>query len=287
MSKKYLYGVKYLVPYDLTTLKPKGIFEVIGAVEIGREIEQMLLTGGHKDGPYAVEAGEPNNSINATLKEYPNFAFSIFENAEITEITSEALGFVGTLANTVGTSLFEATTGIASATVKTGEGEDIPSGFLVLEAISATEVKVYLAGDLAKGRVPIVSELPVIAESVTIPDAGGTVDLAGYGITITGGSGTVAMTIGDMASVDVRPANTETTKIQVGKDGSVNYVGLLLVYPKNSEREQTIIRFPKVAVVGMAFNANTREFSEFEQPMTPLLDDSEDILYEIIRTKTA
>lgn len=286
MSKKYLFGVKYLIPYDLTTLKPKGIFEVLGAVEVGREIEAMLLTGGHADGPYAVEAGEPNNSITATIKEYPNFAFEIFENATITEIASETLGYVGTLVNTVGTTLLNATTGIASATIKAGEGAKIPSGFLVLEAISATEVKVYLAGDVASGRVPIVSELPVLASSVTITGTGGTVDLTNYGITLTGGSGTVAFTIGDMAYVDVRPANTETTKIAVGANGNVNYVGVLLVYPRNAEKEQTIVRFPKVAVVGMSFNANTREFSEFEQAMTPMLGD-ESIIYEIIRTKIA
>ena len=68
--KKYLYGVKYLVPYNLTTMKPIGLFEVLGAVEVGREIEQMLLEGGHADGPWAVEAGSPSNSISATIKEY-------------------------------------------------------------------------------------------------------------------------------------------------------------------------------------------------------------------------
>lgn len=287
MSKKYLFGVKYLIPYDKTTMKPKGIFEVISGVEVGREIEQLLLTGGHKDGPYAVEAGEAQNSLTATLKEYPNFAFDLFENAEITESTAETTGFVGTPANKVGTSVIKATTGIASIAVTATKGADVPNGFLVIEAVSASTVDIYLAGDVSAGRIPVVSELPKIASAVTIPGTGATVALADYGLTITGGSGSIAMTIGDIASVDVRTANTIKTSIKVGEDSAVSYFGLLLVYPKNSQKEQTIVRFPNVAAIGMPFNGNTREFSEFEQAMTPMLDETENILYEIIRIQTA
>lgn len=288
MSKKYLFGVKYFIPYNLTTLKPLGIFEVIGGVEIGREIEQLLLTGGHNDGPYAVEAGEPSNSLTTTLKEYPNFAYSLFENADITEITSETLGLIGTLVNQVGTSIFDATTGIATATIISGQGAKIPSGFLVVEGTSdPTKVNIYLAGDVASGKTPIVSELPQIASDVTIPGTGGTLDLTDYGITLTGGSGSVAFVEDDIMVFDVRPANTQTDKIQVGKNASVNYFGVLLVYPRNSQKQQTIVRFPNVAAIGMSFNANTREFSEFEQAMTPMLSADEDILYEIIRTQIA
>lgn len=287
MSKKYLFGVKYLIPYHLTTLKPLGIFEVLGSIEIGREIEQLLLTGGHANAPWGVEAGEPTNNVTATIKEYPDFAFSILENASVVNSTAETLGYVSTLLNTKGVTVLDAVTGIDSAAIKTGEGADIPSGFIILEAITATAVKVYLAGDVASGRIPIVSELPVLAESVTIPGTGGTVDLAGYGITITGGSGAVAFTIGDIAKFDCRPANTSRDTIQVGSNADVNYFGLLLVYPRNAEKEQSIVRFPKVAAVGMSFSANTREFSEFEQAMTPLIDSAEDILYELIKTKIA
>lgn len=285
--KKYLYGLKYAIPFNMTSMKPLGIFEVIGGVEISREIEQLLLEGGHKDGPFAVEAGQPSNGLTATLKEYPNFAYELFENAEIETVTSETLGFVGAPANSVGTSIFKADTGIAGISIITGEGAKIPAGQLVFEYVSATSVKIYLNGDVASGRVPILSELPVIAEEVTVPGTDGTVDLAAYGLTITGGSGAIAFTDGDVGYVDVRPANTERTTIKVGQNASVNYFGLLLVYPRNSEGEQVIVRFPKVAAIGMSFNGNSREFSEFEQAMTPLKSETEDILYEIIRTKVS
>lgn len=286
MKKQYLFGIKYLIPYDRTTLKPKGIFEVIGGVEVGREIEQLFLNGGHKSSPFAVEGGEENNTMTATLREYPNFAFNIFENADITSVTTEASGYVGTPGNKVGSSIIDPTTGIASIAATATKESSIPSGWLLIQGTSdPTKVDIYLAGDVASGRVPIVDELPKIASDVVVAGTGGTVELADYGLTITGGSGTVAFTEGDLAYVDVRPANTKRTTIQVGANTGVNYVGMLLVYPRNSEKDQTIVRFPKVAVIGMPFNGNSREFSEFEQAMTPLYDDDAGVLYEIIRTE--
>lgn len=285
MAKKYLFGVKYLIPFDVVTMKPKGIFEVIGGVEVAREIEKMLLEGGHIDGPYAVESGAVSNTMTATIKEYPDFAFEIFENAIIDNVTTESAGHIGTIINTKGTSVLSVG-GIATATAIASEEATIPSGFIVVEATGVDTAKIYLAGDVASGRVPILSELPVLAEEITLT-AAGTVDLAGYGLTITAAAGPLAMVTGDIAYFDVRPSNTDRTSIKVGADSGINYVGLMLVYPKNSEKEQTIIRFPKVAVAGMPFSGNSREFSEFEQEMTPLLSDTESILYEVIRTKTA
>ena len=68
--------------------------------------------------------------------------------------------------------------------------------------------------------------------------------------------------------------------------GTIAYYGLVLTLPKNSEKEQSIIRFPKVAIAGMSFNATSREFSEYEQGMTPLYDSDEEALYEKQRIKT-
>lgn len=286
MATKYLYGIKYAIPYDLDTMEPKGIFEVIGSVEVSREIEQMLLTGGHKDGPYAVEAGEPTNGLTATLKEYPNFSYSLFENADITTNAAANAGTIGTFANTKGVSVFDAATGIASVSITVGKENELPSGNIVIKAVGADSADIYLLGDVIKGRVPIIDELPKLASGVTIIGTAGTVELAGYGLTLNGGSGAVALVEGDIAFVEVQPPSEYITKIQVGKSAGVNYFGLLLVYPRNSEKEQAIVRFPKVAAVGMSFNGNTREFSEFEQAMTPLLSDTEDILYELVRTKS-
>lgn len=287
MAKKYIFGIKHAIIYDRITFIPKGIFEVIGGANFTREIEKLLLEGGHNNSPYAVEAGTPSNEISMTLREYPNFAFEEFDNAIISGNETEgATGFVDSIANKKGTSVFDATTGIASIAAKTGSEDKIPFGRLIFVAVTTTTIDVYLDGDKVDGQIPILSDLPKIASGITIPGTGGTVDIANYGITITGGSGSIALVVDDTAYAKTRPENTKVDIIKVKEDSAVEYFGLVLTLPKNSEKEQIIIRFPKIAVSGMSFNATSREFSEYEQVMTPLYDSDEDLLYEMQRIKT-
>lgn len=280
MSKSYRFGVKHLIAYDRETLMPKGIFEVIGGVDFTREIEQLPLEGGHLNSPYAVESGAPKNSLVAKLKEYPNFLFSMFDNAEVSDNAAETSGYISAILDKVGTSVVDATTGIASVAKISGSEAKLPLGKVIVKAASATTVNVYLIGDVSDGVLPVVDELPVLAEGLTIPGSGATVDLADYGIRFTGGSGTVSMTTDDIATFDCRPINDGYTEIEVQDDTTINYFGLLLVYPKNSSGEQVIVDFPKVSSLGFGFSANMREFAEFEQTMTPLYDSDYGYLYK-------
>lgn len=289
MSVNYFFGVKALIFYRPETLKPVGVFRVISSVELAREIEKLPLTGGHRNGAWAVEAGEPTNTLTATLREFPDFAFTELDNATKTETLGEDVtGFVGAITNKVGVSISNATTGIASVSVTSGGEAKVPLGKIVLVATAvANEVDVYLLGDVASGTLPVVNELTLLASGVIIPDLGGTVDIADYGITLTGGSGTVALVEDDTAFFESRPANSKTTQILLEDESQLKNLGVILVYPKNSAKQQRIIDFPKVSVGGIPFAGNTREFAEFEFTGTPLLDDTNNQLYtktEIIAT---
>ena len=277
---KYRFGVKALVFYDRDTFKPVGIFRVVSSVEFAREIEKLTLNGGHRNGPWAVEAGEPTNTLTATLMQFPNFAFTELDNAVAVSTTGEdSTGFVDTIANKSGTSVFDATTGIASVAAISGSEALLPAGKIVVVADTTTTVNVYLLGDVGNGPIPVTDELPLLAAGVTIPDAGGTVEVAAYGLEFTGGSGTVAMTAADTAFFETRPTNSKTVKITMPDISDVKELGCILVYPKNSAKQQRIVEFPKVAVAGTPFAANTREFAEFEFTGTPLYDEDELSLY--------
>jgi hypothetical protein len=285
---KYNFGVKALIFYNRTTFKPVGIFRVISNVEFAREIEKLPLTGGHHNGPWAVEAGEPTNTLTATLMEFPDFAFTELDNATRTVTSSEdTTGYIGTIINKEGTSVFNATTGVATATLISGSGALLPFGKVVLVATAAKVVDIYLLGDVASGPIPVTDELTKIASSVSIADSGATIDVAAYGIRLTSGSGTIAMTTGDTAVFDTRPANSKTTEIVMPDSSDIKTLGCILVYPKNSSKQQKIIDFPKVAVAGTPFAANTREYAEFEMTATPLYDEDATYLFkktEIIAT---
>jgi hypothetical protein len=285
---KYSFGVKALIFYNRTNFKPVGVFRVISSVEFAREIEQLPLTGGHHNGAWAVEAGEPTNTLTATLMQFPDFAFTELDSGVLTTTLSEdTSGFIGSIANKLGSSVFNATTGIASVSITATKGAELPLGRVVAVAASATTVDLYLLGDVASGGLPVTNELTLLQAGVTIADSAATVDISGYGITITSGSGTVAMTIGDTAFFKVRPANSKTTEIVMPDDASIKILGCILVYPKNSQKQQKIVDFPKVAVAGIPFSANTREFAEFELTATPLYDEDASSLFtktEIIAT---
>ena len=283
-TPKYFFGLKAAIFYNLLTFVPVGIFKVLSSFEFAREIEKLPLTGGHHNGAHAVEAGEPVNTLTGTLKEFPNFAFTELDNASLTSIAGEdTSGFVDTIANKVGSSVFDATTGIASVAAIPGSENKLPLGTIIFKATSvADEVDVYLLGDTATGAIPIIGELPLLAAGVVIPDTGGTIDIPDIGITITGGSGTIAFTEDDTAFFKTRPSNSITTEIVMGNDSCLKNLGCILVYPKNSEGQQTIVDFHKVSVGGTPFSAATRDYAEFEMSAMVLIDEN-DKLY----TKTS
>lgn len=280
----YKFGVKGLIFYNRTTLKPVGVFRVISEVNFTGERPQELLEGGHHNGPWAAESGVPANTLTATLMQFPDFAYTELENATKTVTTGEdTSGDIGTITNKNGTSVVNATTGIASVSITSGEAADLPVGKVVAVAASATTVDLYLLGDTASGALPVTNELTLIQAGVTIADSGATVEISGYGITITSGSGTVALTTGDTAYFTVRPANSETTEIVLGDASDVKNVGCILVYPKTSDKRHSIVDFPKVAVSGLALAASTRAYAEFEMNATPLYDSDESALFKETR----
>ena len=286
-----LFGAKAMIAYNRCTLEPLGIFRAISTMEYTREQEQVTLEAGHRNGPFAVEAGAVTNSITATVMEFPDFYYTKLDNATKAETLGEdATGFVGAIANKKGVSIVNATTGIASVSIIAASEDKVPfsKAIVVVGTAVANEVDIYLLGDVTSGGIPVVDELTLIASAVVIPDTGGTVDLADYGITITSGSGSIALVEGDSAFFESRPANIKTTKITMQDNSDIKNVGLLFVWPKNSDGKQTIVDFPKVAVAGSSFNGATRAFAETEITGTPLIDvDSNNVLYEKTEIQTA
>lgn len=272
------FGVKYLIPYNTLSFKPFGVFRVIQEFAFERAIDLVDLNGGHVSGAWDTEPGQPDNSITATLREYPFFAFEVLEGATTTETAAEATGFVGTIANKLGTSVFDATTGIASVAAKAGEEANIKGIRYVFVATGAATVDIYLHGD----GTPFTNISGVVAENITVPSTGGTVDVDELGITITGGSGTVGFTTDDTAAVDTRPIhNGFGTTIVGDSDVTIQQFGLIAVFPKKADGMQFWADFPKVVAQGMPFSGTTREWSEFTLNAKPLVDSKTDRVYTL------
>lgn len=278
-----LFGAKALIIYNRKTFVPLGIYRAISTMEFTREVEAVPLTGGHHNGPFAVEAGEPVNAFAGTVMEFPNFAYTALDNATKADTLGEDLtGFVGNIANKSGTSIVDATVGIASVSIISGSENLVPfsKAIVVKGTAVANEVDVYLLGDTASGEIPVTDELTLLEAGVVIPDTAGTIDIAAYGLRFTSGSGTIALVDGDTAYFESRPANTKVTKITMADNSDIKTVGMLFVWPKSSEGVQTIADFPKVSIAGSGFGGSTRSFGETEIAGTPLIDvDSNNELF--------
>lgn len=267
------FGIQYIIPYKLKNKDPYGIFRVMQEFTSERARENVLLHGGNFDGAVASEAGVAANPISMVLREYPDFAFTTFEEGVQTENVAEVSGNFGTIVNTNGVSIFDIATGIASVVSKVGKEANIPFGRLIFKATAvANELDIYLVGT-PQGEGAFLSDSGLVAEAVIIPDTGGMVDVDELGITINGGSGTIAFVVGDIAALDVRGVNNGSVITSVGANPQTKYMGILAVKPKLADGSLEYIDFHKVSVPsGIPFSAISREFAEYTLTGEILID---------------
>ena len=275
------YGVKYAVPYDRATFQPYGIFRVIQEFNFARSIEFNDLTGGDIQGAWDSEPGQPENSMDGTLREYPFFAFQLMEDATTAETAAEATGNVATITNKEGTSVFDATTGIASVAAKAGFEDNIKGVRYVFVATGAATVDIYVHGSATFENIA-----GAVAVGVTIPGASGTVDVDDLGITITGGSGAIALTTGDTAFCLTRPIHNGFGITVVGSDtASANEFGMMMVLPPKSDGAQFWIDVHRIKAQGMPWQAVTRDWSEWAFTGKPVIDTDVNALYTLYTKK--
>lgn len=258
-----LYGVKYVFPYDRKTMKPYVGYKVVGGATFERNIEKIKLQGGHAPGAWQTEAGEPENPLEVTVREIPDSAFEIFEDAEVVKTSKSAVGVISAVANTVGTSVSAVITGV---TVASGKDKEIPLGDIVFEATASGTVNVYLKGTSEKLTTKSDG---LIAKDLDVSSTG-TISVAELGVELAVTSGT--LTIGDSAYVTSTPAHNGVTTIKVGGESTLNEVGVLLVGPVQSTGVQVVVDFPKVSVGGLPMAMNSREFAEHTLTMEALFD---------------
>lgn len=214
------FGVHSVAPYNRTTRSFYGVLKVLGSSSLSLSGELVSLNGGSSKYPWHVEDGLITAELSLTFREYPDFVFELFLGRAPTANAAETGGSVTTIANASGTSVVNATTGIASVGVESGQEADLKFASYVIVAQNATTVHVYASSDIDFARGDDVSyqadDLQITASALTIPNTGGTVSIPNTGLEFTGGSGTVAMTAGDTAYFSSRPINTASVDVTVG-----------------------------------------------------------------------
>lgn len=271
------FGVHQIAIEDRSTHARFGAW-VLGDFSFENKQEQIELRGGSSPYPWDAAPADSDASVKMEFKQYDLNLLKYLNgfNSSVPNYTEdadgEAAGAATDLTNLIGTSVYKATTGVASVAPKSSQNPVF--GNYLLKAVSATTVDVYLDNNL-DGLAFVDDTLKITSSPITIPGTGGTVDIPNANITITGGSGTIAMTTGDIASFNARPINNYLYEYKGGAPGAPKPDFALTVFTERvSAGLYRAFYFPRVKANGVGFKNPRKEWAGFDADIKVLYDSA-------------
>ena len=286
---KTVFGVHNLTLYNPTDLLPYGIVKVVGNLNFALAGEQIDLMGGSNAYPWDSEVGAISAELTGTIRQLENFMFEKFLAASVTATAAAANGSVGSLTNKVGTSIFNASTGIATATAKVGSEADLKDGLYIVVYQAADAVDVYAMSDVdfRKGTAKTFENdlLKITASPLTIT-ASTAIEIPGFGVELTGGSGVIALTSGDTAYFYVTKQNDGGSDIiTFGQSGSIfAEFGCYLASQKKGDGSTFRMKLPRCKAAGLPINLTEKDWLGTDITIKALYCSSADSVGEILRT---
>lgn len=278
---RIVFGIHSATPYSRSTGLPYGILKVLGGSSISMAGEMIKLNGGSSRYPWAIENGLITAEITLKPREYPDFLWTLFLGKAPTANSAETGGSVTTLTQKSGSTLVNASTGIASVGIESGEEADLKFGNYVVKAVSSTTVDVYLASDVDISRGDDLTyqddNLKITASPLTIPGTSATVSIPNTGLEFTGGSGTVSFTADETATFTTRPINDKSMDVVIGstEDLPIEF-GMIMITQQRSNGEMFEIDAHRCKGIGMPLNFEENAFSEAEIPVEAFYDQTVD-----------
>lgn len=276
------FGLHGATIIDRTTNEFAGMLKIISESNPDLGQETISLQGGSSPYPWDSAPGYATGELAITLKQYDLQALKYFGgvntvSANYTEDSDgEASGYASALENVVGTSVFNATTGLASVAITTLASARF--GEYLIKATADDDFDVYLDNDL-DGDIFINDLLKITNSPLAIGDTSATVAIPNTGLTITGGSGTVNMTPGDIARFNIRPANDYFAEYKGGGSGtSLPEFGLKIYLEKQGDKYRELY-LPRVRSSGIKPSHSEKEFSTLESTLTVLFDSVKGYAY--------
>jgi hypothetical protein len=286
-QRKSVFGIHEITAYDRNTRLPIGNAKVLGAVNIAASAEQVELLGGSNPFAWETEAGQATLDLTVTVREFPDWFYDVLMGKAATVNAAEASGSTSALTNAFGTSVLDATTGIASIAVKSGSEADLKTGTFIVKADSATTVRVFAltSADFKNGTdLDYVDDTLEVTSSALTITAAGDVDIPALGVTLTGGSGTIGMTEGDTAIFSTRAINAGSLEVTVGGQGDVaEAVGLFVTAQKKGTNETFMIDVFKAKGFGFPINMTEKAFAESEIVLKGAYDSDRDGVFKVTR----
>lgn len=289
-APRSLFGVHSVSFYNRSSGQPYGMLRVLGGSSINQSGELAPLNGGSSKYAWHVEGGLITTELSLTFREYPNFLFELFLGKAPTAVSAEASGNVSSLTAKTG-SIENATTGIASIAAESGQEAELKFGKYLVVAASATTVNIYCLtdADFARGTDEVFEDdtLKINASPLTVSDTGGTTSITNFGLEITGGSGTVAMTTSDSATFEVRPIHAGgATTVTVGASADTYpEFGAVCMAKKRSNEELFEVDLFRCKAIGMPIGFEENAWGEAAVTAQAFYDSAQDGVFSVRHVK--
>ena len=256
------YGIHNITVMDISTGLPKGILKVVSSLSGGGERETNDLFAGSNPNAWDSEVGNVNNDLTMNIKEFHPCLFEL-AGYNKTLIQAAVDGEVVDFDNKFGTSVKKATTGIASVAVKEAKKDNLKDGLYVIKATAAAKIEVYAVTDIDFEEGAETSFLDangkILAETTVV--TGASVNIADFGLTITGGSGTIAFDIGDTAMFEVRRAHKGGYIYSYGINPVPLEFSAYATSQKRANGEFVRIFYPRLKLTNFPTSLNEKEWS--------------------------
>lgn len=262
-----LFGIHEVVIYHQDSAIPYGTLRVLAGSTISLAGELVPLTGGSSRYIWDSQDGNITAEMSLKPKEIPNFLFRVLLGKTPTEVLADP-GNAGPLANVLNTSVFDATTGIASVGVKSGSEDDLKFGKYTIVCVTPTTVDVYARSsiDFLRGtdKEYVDDSLKITSTPLTITTSVA-VEVPDFGVELTGGSGTIAMVAGDTAEFDINPPSIEQMDVRVGELGAcIPEFGAMVSAQKQADGSMWLFDCFRVKAQGFPFGMEEKAYNEAE-----------------------
>lgn len=276
------FGIKYLIPYNLTTFVPLVILRAVGEVTYENSVSTIDLIGGDTDAPYDVEFGQPSPTMKGKVSEYPIELFQLLEKTTVTTVSAEATGSVVSPTNGQGTSVFNSP-GITNVTTHPSLLANLPFGRVTFIATGAQTLTAYLSGIGVVGQSDFQDMQGTVVTGISTTTTG-SVQISQLGLVLTV-TGIPNYTIGDTFYVGIHPVNTGYKKVVVGGNSvsSPPNFGVRCVFPRKSDGVLHYIDVYNVAGRGIGWQGVSRKWAELDISWKPLARSSDGAVYEMVR----
>ena len=264
-----MFGICRAVLYNAVTGELYGPpIRVLESSSFTSDKELIENVGGCQAYPWSIAQGRSSAEGSLSFKEISPWMYAAMAGGSVEINAAEAGGNVSSLTNIKGSSITSLTAGLDVAALA-GQESKLAFGHYRIKALTASTIAVYSSTSNAANSLEIATG--------TISDCN--TALAAFGLEITE-NGTTDLTVGDVASFEVRPVNAGSAVVVVGKQSDVTpEVGILLYVPQQDGNMMEVDIF-RARFAGLPLNLTSNEFQSVEASFRGFYDSVRDGVYK-------